>query len=286
MRKPRIFAFADEASPMIDAQIAAMVRNGMNGLEIRNVDGCNVADITPDKAREVRRKLDDVGLVTWSIGSPIGKIDVVKDDFSAHLDTLRRLLDVARILGAENLRMFSFYYPSGDAADYRDEVLERLRRMVEVSAGSGVTLCHENEKAIYGDIAARCLDIHRSVPELACVFDPANFIQSGQDTAEAWAMLRPYVKYLHVKDALADGSVVPSGKGIGHVPEIIADYLADGGDALTLEPHLKVFDGLAALEREGERSAVGKYVYQSGDAAFDAAADALRSILASGRNEA
>ena len=43
---------------------------------------------------------------------------------------------------------------------------------------------------------------------------------------------------------------------------------------------------IAALEREGERSAVGKYVYQSGDAAFDAAADALRSILASGRNEA
>ena len=52
----KIYGFADEASPIIDEQIKAMLRNGLNGLEIRNVDDVNVADITIDKAVEVRKK--------------------------------------------------------------------------------------------------------------------------------------------------------------------------------------------------------------------------------------
>ena len=72
----RIYAFADEASPAIDSQIAAMRRNGLNGLEIRGVDGENVSAISLKKAKEVRRKLDDAGLCIWSIGSPIGKIGI------------------------------------------------------------------------------------------------------------------------------------------------------------------------------------------------------------------
>lgn len=41
MKNIKIFAFADEASVMIDKQIEAMQRNNLNGLEIRGVDGQN-----------------------------------------------------------------------------------------------------------------------------------------------------------------------------------------------------------------------------------------------------
>ena len=280
MRDIQIYAFADEASPTLAGQIAALRRNGMQGLELRGLDGENVSGLSLKKAAEVRERLADAGLVVWSAGSPIGKIDIVRDDFAAHMDLLRHTVDVSRALGAARLRMFSFYIPGGeDPARYRDEVMERLTRMAEAAEGSGVTLCHENEKGIYGDVAARCLDIHESVPALGGVFDPANFIQCGQDTSEAWAMLKPHITYLHIKDALKDGSVVPAGHGEGHVAEIIADYVASGGTALTLEPHLNVFDGLSALEQAGNRSAVGRYAYESSDAAFDAAASALRKIL-------
>ena len=80
-----IYAFADEASPMMDGQIAALKRNGLQGLEIRHVDGENVSDISEEKAVEVRKKLDAAGLIVWSVGSPIGKISIVKDDFAAHM---------------------------------------------------------------------------------------------------------------------------------------------------------------------------------------------------------
>ena len=280
MHTIHIYAFADEASPTLDGQIEALRRNGMQGLELRGLDGENVSGMSVKKAAEVRKRLEDAGLVVWSAGSPIGKIDIVRDDFAAHMDLLRHTIDVTRALGAGRLRMFSFYIPGGDdPARYRDEVMERLTRMAGAAEGSGVLLCHENEKGIYGDIAPRCLDIHQSVPALGGVFDPANFIQCGQDTAKAWEMLKPHTTYLHVKDALKGGSVVPAGRGVGHVAEIIADYIVSGGADMTLEPHLRVFEGLSALEREGGRSGVGDYVYESSDAAFDAAASALRMIL-------
>ena len=279
MNSIRIFAFADEASARIDGQIAAMRRNGLNGLEIRGVDGASIADISEEKAREVRRKLDDAGLTVWSIGSPIGKIPIGTDAFGAHLDQLRHVLALADILGAENLRLFSFYVPDGRQEEFRGQVLDRMGRMLDTATGSGIAVCHENEKGIYGDTAPRCADLLSTFPTLRGIFDPANFVQCGQDTLEAWALLRQRIKYLHIKDALADGRVVPSGCGIGHVREILNEYRAMGGDAVTVEPHLSVFDGLQGLEQAGQRTEMGAYTYPSGDAAFDAACGALKRLL-------
>ena len=276
----RIYAFADESGAMIDHQIESMRRNGLAGLEIRNVDGTNISDISLEKAGEVRRKLDDAGLATWSIGSPIGKIHIEKDDFAAHLEKFRHTIDLARVLGAENIRMFSFFLPQDkDPAVYKNEVIDRIGQFLAAAEGSGVELCHENEKGIYGDIAPRCLELHQTFPQLKGVFDPANYVQCGQDTWEGWQMLHPYIKYLHIKDALADGSIVPSGHGIGNVGRIVAAFREMGGQALSVEPHLAVFEGLAKLEENGDMSKVGKFVYPSADAAFDAACDALKKLL-------
>ena len=278
MEKLRIYAFADEASGQVKGQIDAMVRNGLDGLEIRGVDGQNVADISPEKAREVRRMLDDAGLKVWSVGSPIGKISIETDSFPSHLDKLRHVLDLARELGTENVRMFSFYIPDGRHPEFRGRVMDRMGQMLKAAEGSGIALCHENEKGIYGDTADRCAELLNVFPSLKGVFDPANFVQCGQDTLDAWKLLRDRTHYLHIKDALADGRVVPAGRGIGHVQDILDDFRALGGSAVTVEPHLSVFDGLKDLEQAGSRTRVDEYSYPSADAAFDAACAALNDI--------
>lgn len=280
MEDLRIFAFADEADPNFDGQIDAMLRNDLQGIEIRNVDGENIGDISLDKARELRHRLDDAGLITWSIGSPIGKIHIETDDFEAHKETFKRQLEIAHILGAENLRMFSFYIPKDkDPSIYKNEVIDRLGVLTNLAIGSGVLLCHENEKGIYGDNAARCLEILEAVPLLRAVFDPANFVQCGQDTIEAWELLKPYVKYMHIKDAKHDGSVVPAGLGDGNLSYLLAEYRLQGGREFTMEPHLSEFVGLGALEREGEKSQVGEFGYATQAAAFDAGVAAFRAIV-------
>lgn len=274
----KIFAFADEASSMIEGQIAAMLRNRLDGLEIRNVDGQNISDISLEKAREVRDKLHDAGLRTWSVGSPIGKIGIT-EDFAPHLEQFRHTLEIAHVLEAENIRLFSFYIPEAEKPEvYRKPVMERLNQFAEVSKDSGIELCHENEKGIYGDNAERCDDILRTIPSIKCIFDPANFVQCGQETLTAWQMLRSRVKYLHIKDALPDGQVVPAGRGVGNVAEILIDFRNMGGEAVTIEPHLQVFSGLEALERN-PTAAVQDGYYASSDAAFDAACAALREYV-------
>lgn len=270
-------AFADESGAAIDHQIETLKRNSIPYLEIRNVDGTNISNITTKKAKEVKAELDANNLAVWSLGSPYGKIKIT-DDFAPHLDLFKQGLEIARELDAECIRLFSFYEATDPAV--RDEVMERLSAFIDVAKGSGITLCHENEKGIYGDIASRCLDIHKTLPELKCVFDPANFIQSGQDTKEAWEMLHNYVYYMHIKDALQGGKVVPAGKGEGHLPYLVREFLKQGGGIVTLEPHLKIFDGLAALEAD-EKTDIDDFTYADNDAAFDAATAAIKEIIAS-----
>ena len=258
----RIFAFSDEAASDLGGQIAAMKRNGLDGTEIRGVNGRSIVAHTAEEAKEVLRQLKDNGLRVWSVGSPIGKISL-DGDFAGHMDLLRHTLELANVLECANLRMFSFYIPEGmKPEDCRNEVIDKLAQMAEAAEGSGVALCHENEKGIYGDIAVRCAEILDAVPALRCVFDPANFIQCGQDVPEAWKLLGSRVYYMHIKDAVADGTVVPAGKGLGHLPEILADYRARGGETVTVEPHLRVFDGLQGLEQgTGQKRAMPAGVY-------------------------
>ena len=280
MNEIKIYAFADEASPNIDEQITALKRNGLDGLEIRNVDGVNVSDITLEKAKEVKTKLDANGLITWSIGSPIGKIDIEKDDFKAHLEKLKHTLEIADILESKNIRMFSFYMPEGkDVLDYKNEVIDRLGQMCEIAKTHNVFLCHENEKGIYGDIPERCLEIHKAIPKLKGIFDPANFVQSNSDTLEAWDMLKDYIYYMHIKDAKIDGTVVPAGQGDGNVKEIVKSFISGGGKAFTIEPHLTVFEGFSHLERKGETSVITEYGYPDSNTAFDTACNAFKGLL-------
>ena len=278
-KKYTICAFADEAGPSPAEQIRAMKDNGVELLEMRSVNGKNVTELTNEEVRDFRAQLDAAGIGVWAIGSPCGKHQI-SEPFGPQLDLLKRTIEIAQLAGAGRIRMFSFYGCDTSAA-VRDEVMLRLSRYAEAARGSGVLLCHENEKGIYGDIASRCRDILDSVPELGGVYDPANFLQCNQDTLEAWALLHDRIDYFHIKDVKSDGTLVPAGMGAGRLPELLTKYLAQGGRVMTLEPHLKVFSALASLEEQGSRSAVDDHTYADSTSAFRAAADGLKNVLAS-----
>ncbi len=238
-----ITGFADEISPDLDVQLDTLAEESMRFLEFRGVWNKNVLDLSDSEIATVKATLDRRGVKVSSIGSPIGKI-AIGDDFAPHLDRFQRALEVAHALEAPYIRIFSFFIPSGEnPARYRDEVLDRMGRLVRQAEGAGVTLVHENEKEIYGDIPARCLDILTQVnsPILRAAWDPANFVQCGvRPHTQGYESLRPFIAYVHVKDALLDsGQVVPAGQGDGEVRETIMALRASGFDGFfSLEPHL------------------------------------------------
>ena len=161
-----------------------------------------------------------------------------------------------------------------------ENLMERLGIMAQEARKEGLICCHENEKGIYGDTAARCEDIALTLGgDMPLVFDPANFVQCGQDVRKAYDLLAPYVLYLHIKDALrGDGQVVPAGEGDGDLPYLLSRFLQKpGGHILTLEPHLMAFPGFDELEREkADKKQGGR---RETDEAFDRACQALARLL-------
>lgn len=276
--KFQLCAFADEADGKLSGQIDAMVANAIPYLEVRGVDGKNVGDLNAEEATSLRDRLAEKGLSVWSLGSPSGKTQITAD-FTPELERFKRLLQTADITGAKCIRLFSFFGTDGKD-EYFDEVCARLQQFIDLAKGHDVVLCHENEKGIYGDTAERCVRILKALPDLKAVYDPANFLQCGEDTIAAWEAIEPYLYYMHIKDCAKDGMVVPPGEGVGRLPELLARYAKLGGGVLTLEPHLTEFVGLKALENEDAKSLVGGYKFANGREAFDFATNALKGILA------
>jgi sugar phosphate isomerase/epimerase len=243
MGKFMISAFADEIDPSLDVQMDVLDRYGISHIEMRGVDGRNITEYSIPEAKVLKARMDARGFMVSAVGSPIGKIGI-RDPFEPHLALFKHTLDIADVLQTGYIRLFSFYLPAGeDPALFRDEVMRRWSAFVAAAEGRGVTLLHENEKGIYGDVAVRCLDLIDTMhcPYLKATFDPANFVQGGEETfPEAFRLLEKHVAYMHIKDALyASGNVVPAGEGEGKVEEILkALQSADWNGFLSLEPHL------------------------------------------------
>lgn len=276
-------AFADEAGGGILNQIDALKANGFTHIEPRGLDEGNISDFNSEQAKRFKKVLDEHGIGVSSVGSRFGKINIT-DDFAPHFEQFKQCVETANIIGTEYIRMFSFYVDKGtDYACVRDEVFERLEKMCDYARAQGVWCCHENEKGIYGDNDDRCLDILTTLNgKIKGIFDPANFIQCGVEILPAYEKLKDYIEYMHVKDCrMADGFVVPCGKGDACLPELLKLFNEkEGKHFLTMEPHLKVFDGLKDLEQSGGAESVKEeYSYPTNRDAFDAAAAAFRAVL-------
>src|SRR5262245_5143147 len=155
-------AFADEIDPDPQKQIDVLKPTGVRHIEFRSILKTNVLDLTDLQIGEFKGLLDKNGFKLSAIGSPIGKIKV-SDPFEPHLKRFQRALELCKVFGTQNIRVFS-YYPAegegdGDWAKRRDEVHRRLSETVKLAEKAGVRLVHENEHRIYGDAPDRVVDL-------------------------------------------------------------------------------------------------------------------------------
>lgn len=279
MRYAKISGFSDEIAGDVDTQFRVLEKLNIHYFEPRGIDGRNIADLTDGEVERLREKMAAHGIRVSSIGSPIGKV-LLEADQEAHFGQFMRVVEIAEKLDARYIRLFSFYHKGGAwTGEERTQVLRHLGRMISYAREHDMVLLHENEKDIYGDTVDRCADLMR---ELGCahfraVFDPANFVQCGQDTKEAYDRLKGHIAYVHVKDAFfEDGRVVPAGIGDGNVAYVLKSLFESGYDGfLSLEPHLGSFEGLAGLELDDKMSKLPK----GGEGTFTLAYQALEEIV-------
>lgn len=273
-----ISGFADEINKDIEIQIKLLKELGISYLELRSANGKNISDFTLEEAKDLKKYLSDNQIKVSAIGSPIGKIQIT-DDFEPHFNKYKHVVEIAKIMETPYIRMFSFFLPSNENIEqYKEEVYSRMQQFVDYAVAENVVLLHENEKGIYGEMAQECKDLFEKFygDHFKATFDFANFVQCRQDTLEAFEMLKPYIEYIHIKDALLlDGKVTPAGEGDGNVRSILEKLNASGyAGFLSLEPHLAEFDALKSLEKNAMKREL-----TDGEAAFSIAYQALLQLL-------
>ena len=264
----KLSGFGDEIDPDPAVQAAVLSALGARHIEVRSAWGTNVVDLDDEQTVRLKAALDAAGLAVSAVASPVGKVDV---SLPAEHEVARllRVIRVAHALDTPYIRIFSFFRGDAQSADeVRGAVIERMTRLAATAEEAGVVLLHENEKGIYGDTPERVLDLVESVgsPALKVAWDSANFVQVGvKPFSEGYALLRPHLEYLQVKDAIAaSGEVVPAGQGDGELLETLTALRDDGyAGFASLEPHLASAHQLGGF---------------SGPVAFGDAARALRTL--------
>jgi sugar phosphate isomerase/epimerase len=262
----KLSGFADEISQDLAEQMDTLESLNIQHFEFRAMWGKNVLALSDEELDQIKVEIERRGIKVSALGSPIGKVPI-DTDFEDYKGLVQHAIDVAIKMESPYIRMFSFY--CDDLDQDRDEVMRRMQAMVDMAAAGGVTMLHENEKAIYGEQPDRCLDLHQTVTgkSFQATFDPANFVQAGaKPFDDAYPLLKPYIAYFHIKDAImGEGRVVPAGEGDGQIRELMEAAKASGYDGyLSLEPHLKV---------AGHSSGF------TGPELFATAVNALRAIL-------
>ncbi len=240
-------AFADEISPDPVEQIAVLKKCGVRHIELRSIHKTNVLALSDLQIQELKSLLAQHGFALSAIGSPIGKIKI-DEPFAPHLQHFERAIELCKVFGTPNIRIFS-YYPPGDAhdwngvgAEWEREIFNRMEQKVRLAERAGVRLLHENEHRIFGDSPDRVALLFNTIASSAfrAVYDAANYVFCGYEPQEGWRKTRSLTAHLHIKDwktGEQHGSL--AGEGHGGWPTVIADAVADGYDGFaTLEPHL------------------------------------------------
>lgn len=269
--KIKLCAFADEYSDYLDKQIEGLKEFNIPYVELRGVNLKNVSVCTIEDAKAWKKELDKNGIKVWAIGSPVGKVSI-SEPIEKHLEVVKNICEIARVLDCDKIRGFSFYDTKGVS---KKEVISKLKQIVDLAKSYNITIYHENEKDVFGENIENCEYLLDNIKELKCVYDPANFVQCGVNVKDALNKLQNRVDYYHVKDAYySDSAVVPAGKGDGMLEEMIKGITKD--TVLTLEPHLAIFSGYSQIDKTELKT---HYQYSSHRDAFIDAVNHLKDIL-------
>ena len=276
----KLSAFADEYAASLDEQLSALRQFGIEYIEPRHINGKNISVMEMDEIVKAKSKMKSHGIKVSAIGSPIGKIRL-DGDIEAHLAMAKKVFEFANVLETDYVRIFSFYAPENkQITDMKDEAFAVLEKLVVLARKYGLTLCHENEARIYGDIPSRCREIIDGFNgEIKCVFDMGNYVLEGVNPyPEAYELLKKDIAYFHIKDALKEGAIVPAGRGDARIKEILNAHknYAAKDFFVSLEPHLQSFSGLNALVG---RSFVNPYQYPDEKTAFADAVAKFKELM-------
>ena len=240
---------ADEAADGIDAQIRAHQELGWSAIELRLVDGKNVAGILPDNDFDrVADRLAEAGLQVTALASAIGNWSRnIADDFEQDVTDLKRSVPRMHKLGTKFIRTMSWVGEGASDDEWRQEVIRRYRELARIAEDGDILLAHENCTGWAGQSPKHMRTLIDEVgsDHIIVLYDTGNPISHGQDAWSFYEGLRDVIRYIHIKDGHKTPGGGPSdnyaypGEGDALVHDVLTDQFKLGYDGvISIEPHI------------------------------------------------
>ncbi|GBC98941.1 D-tagatose 3-epimerase [bacterium HR17] len=243
----KLAVITDEVSQDLEVVLALARAFGLAAIELRSLWNKAPHELTADEVRRIKQRCADEGLTVCSIASPVFKCDYGDPrQEQAHMDILRRCVDIAHELGAPLVRIFTFWrkppYPSWDA------IAEKLHAAACVVEGTGLILGVENEPTTMATNARKVVAVLTRLqhPQVKAVWDPGNDVfdpdrevpyPDGYETVKAW------IAHIHIKDGKWNAAEerfepTPIGDGAVDYRNQLRALVQNGYDGyLSLETH-------------------------------------------------
>jgi len=253
---------ADEAGDDIQIQIKAHRQLGWKHVELRNIGGIGVADLSDRAFDETIEQVSQAGLAVSCFASQLcnwGRPIAIHPDVDRH--ELARAIPRMKRVGCRYIRIMSYPNAGWPQQEWRDEVFARLRTLARMAEEAGVILAHENCDGWGGQGPEQTRQMLEAVgsPNLRLLWDTGNPVAHGQDPWQYYDAVREHVVYVHIKDGVRENGGMRytyPGEGDGEVERVLGDLLERGYDgAVSIEPHL------AAVVHEGKAASAAESAY-------------------------
>ena len=264
--KFKVGVISDEISQDFDHACHVIANDfGLHFIELREVWGKNLQEITDAQIVEAQKIIAKYGLQITDISSPLFKVDwpgaphpvdrskgdlhgAAETTFKEQDDVLLRSIALAKQFKTDKVRCFDFWRID-DVKPYRAAINEKLQQAAEMAAKQNIMLVLENEYACNTATGREGAATLAGVPSrnLALNWDPGNAVMRGELDAfpAGWnALPKDRLHHCHVKNAVKDatGKIVWSPVDIGYI-DWAAQFRAlksiGYSDAVNLETHWK-----------------------------------------------
>ena len=138
---------ADEGAEDLAGQIKAHQELGWKHIELRNLCGTNLTDISDEEFEQATAALAEGGLEVSCFASQLANwARPIDNDFDIDRQELARAIPRMQKLGTRCIRCMSYpnSQPPLEDGQWRAQVVERLKELVKMAEDGGVTLVHEN----------------------------------------------------------------------------------------------------------------------------------------------
>jgi sugar phosphate isomerase/epimerase len=238
----------DEVSPSLDEGLAFARESGIATIDLRVIDGRNVLALSRGELADAARRVQAAGLSVSCICTPLLKwsppgktAQTAGDQFGFELgdraprDVYAEAFAAAEILGARNLRVFS--YLAYD--DYRvDDLREPVEDLMTLAERFDMKVHVENEGVcnIAGFAELEAVVTAYRHPRLRALPDIANAFRNGTPpSVDDLTRLLPFSDMLHIKDYSNTAQrFVAVGEGDLPIETLLAATLPNRATPLTL----------------------------------------------------